>query len=147
RPLTEDEVEPFNWAAAERGRSVTVTEWVDGQERQHAWCRTVIDWFADVDLLVTPTAGCPPLTTAELEPPAGTPWKAGRIHALIGAFTLPFNATGQPAISLPLGQTAAGLPVGVQLVAGMEREDLLLRLAAQFEEAMPWVHRRSDAID
>ena len=85
------------------------------------------------------TAGSTP---TELEPPAGTPWKAGRTHARIGAFTLPFNATGQPAISLPLGQTAAGLPVGVQLVAGMGRDDLLIRLAAQFEQAMPWAHRR-----
>ncbi|MEO1060353.1 MAG: amidase [Actinomycetota bacterium] len=142
RPLTEDEVEPFNWAAAERGRSVTVTEWVDGQEAQQAWVASVLDWFADLDVLVTPTAGCPPLTTAELEPPAGRPWKIGRVHARIGAFTLPFNATGQPAISLPLGQTATGLPVGVQLVAGMGREDLLLRLAARFEEATPWADRR-----
>lgn len=142
RPLTEDEVEPYNWAAAERGRSVTVTDWVDGQERQQAWVRAVLDWFAAFDLLVTPTAGCPPLTTAELEPPPATPWKAGRIHARIGAFTLPFNVTGQPAISLPLGQTAAGLPVGVQLVAGMGRDDLLIRLAAQFEQAMPWAQRR-----
>ena len=144
RPLTEDEVEPYNWTAAERGRSVTVSEWVDGQERQQAWVRMVLDWFEAFDLLVTPTAGCPPLTTAELEPPQGTPWKAGRTHARIGAFTLPFNATGQPAISLPLGQTAAGLPVGVQLVAGMGRDDLLIRLAAQFEQAMPWADRRPE---
>lgn len=142
RPLTEDEVEPFNWAAAERGRSVTVTDWVDAQERQQAWVRTVVDWFADLDVLVTPTAGCPPLTTAELEPPEGTPWKVGRTHARIGAFTLPFNVTGQPAISLPLGRTSSGLPLGVQLVAGMGRDGLLLRLAAQFEEAMPWADRR-----
>lgn len=142
RPLTEDEVEPYNWAAAERGAGLLATEWVAVEEQQQAWVRRVLDWFAGYDLLVTPTASCPPLTTAELEPPAEKPWRVGRTYGRIGQFTLPFNVTGQPAISLPLHETDAGLPVGVQLVAGMGREDVLLRLAARLEEAMPWRHRR-----
>jgi amidase len=56
-------------------------------------------------------------------------------------FTLPFNATGQPAITLPLCATDDGLPVGIQFVAGMGREDLLIRLAAELEVAMPWAGR------
>lgn len=52
-------------------------------------------------------------------------------------FTQPFNITGQPAISLPLHWTPEGLPVGVQLVAEMRREDLLIRVASQLELARP----------
>ena len=57
------------------------------------------------------------------------------------AFTSSFNVTGQPAISLPLHWNDAGLPIGVQLVAAYGREDVLIRLASQLEQAQPWADR------
>ena len=56
-------------------------------------------------------------------------------------FTPPFNLSGQPAINVPVEWTDAGLPVGVQLVAGYGREDVLLQVASQLESAKPWAHR------
>ncbi len=56
--------------------------------------------------------------------------------------TVPFDITGQPAISLPLSWNRDGLPIGVQLVAAYGREDVLLRVAAQLETAQPWADRR-----
>lgn len=141
RPLTEDEVEPYNWAAAERGRSMPAVDWIGALERQQEWSMSVIEWMADFDLLVTPTSGTPPLPTDELRPPIDKPWKISATYALIGLFTLPFNVTGQPAISLPLHWTDGGLPVGVQLVANMGHDPLLLTLAADLEQAMPWRDR------
>jgi amidase len=60
----------------------------------------------------------------------------------VSPFTVPWNITGQPAVSLPLHMTPDGLPVGVQLVAAYGREDLLFRLGAQIEQAAPWFDRR-----
>jgi amidase len=60
------------------------------------------------------------------------------------AFTILFNLTGLPAISLPLHRTAEGVPIGVQLVAGPWDEATLIRLASALEEAAPWADRRPD---
>jgi amidase len=57
-------------------------------------------------------------------------------------YTAQFNVTGQPAISLPLWWNDAGLPIGVQFVAPVGREDLLIRLACELEAANPWDERR-----
>ena len=95
----------------------------------------------EFDLLVTPTMAIEP-------PPVGL---LAQVHAepefppmeivAMAAFTALFNITGQPAVSLPLHVAPSGLPVGVQIVAGALRDDLLLRVAAQLEAADPWIDR------
>jgi amidase len=142
REVGPEDIEPYNWAAAERGKTLTAVEWGRALEQQQAWAVAVANWFAGYDLLLTPTSGCPPLPTDELWPAPEAPWRIGRTYGRIGRFTLPFNVTGHPAISLPLHWSDDGLPVGTQLVAHMGREDLLLQVAAELEQAAPWVHRR-----
>ena len=60
-------------------------------------------------------------------------------------FTPPFNTSGLPAIGLPLAWTAEGLPVGVRLVAGYGREDVLIRVASRLEQAKPWARSEAGA--
>jgi amidase len=136
--LGEEDVEPNTWTLAEAGRSTTAVSYLAAVQRMHAWSRRVAQWWADgFDLLVTPTIAAPPPRIGELSAPGS----AERVYALM-SFTPQFNMTGQPAVSLPLAWSAAGLPIGVQLVADFAREDLLIRVAAQIERARPWSHRR-----
>ena len=61
----------------------------------------------------------------------------------MAAFTATFNITGQPAVSLPMHWSDAGLPIGVQFVGGPWQESLLVRVASQLELAWPWSERRA----
>jgi Asp-tRNA(Asn)/Glu-tRNA(Gln) amidotransferase A subunit family amidase len=135
RPLTEDDVEPATWGAARFGRTVTGVQYATGVDRLRERAAEIERWWLDDgwDLLLTPTVPGP-------APPIGA-----APHADPMLFTSPFNGTGQPAISLPLHESADGLPIGVQLVAAHGREDLLLRVAAQLERALPWTGRHPQA--
>lgn len=137
-----DEVEPETWAYANMGRAVTAAQYIQASLWLNVYSRRMASWWASgFDLLVTPTLGAPPPRIGEL---AGSPddplANMDRVLALI-PFTPPFNITGQPAISLPLHWNAGGLPIGVQLVAAYGREDVLIRVAAQLEQAQPWSAR------
>ena len=139
RPVTEDDVEPATWFSAERGRQTPGTDLLKTQNAQQLFGRAMASWWADGwDLLLTPTTARPAPVIGEL---ISTPDNvlASFINSMpFGTFTLPFNLTGQPAISIPMGQTATGLPLGVQLIAAYAREDLLLQVAAQLEATNPW---------
>jgi amidase len=141
RPLVQDDVEPFNWALAEMGGAVSARDYLRTVDWLFAYTRRVASWWASGwDLLLTPTLPEPPWTLGGFH--GIDPMLAGLRAQSLCAFTGPFNMTGQPAISLPLAWNAAGLPIGVQLVAAYGREDVLLRVAAQLEAARPWAGRR-----
>jgi amidase len=141
-PIGPDDVEPSNWALAERARSMSLVDAVAESEAMWSWTRRVAAWWADgFDVLVMPTMPSPafPLGVASPDRP---PEEAMPIIGRAASLTSAWNITGQPAISLPLGQSDGGLPIGVQCVAAYGREDVLLRLAAQLEAAAPWAGRR-----
>jgi amidase len=143
RAIGPDDVEPITWVFAQMGRAVSAPRYIATIDALHAYSRRMASWWASgFDLLLTPTLGEPPPAIGALVPPRNDPM-AGMAKSLgLIPFTPPFNVTGQPAISLPLHWNAEGLPIGVQLVAAYGREDLLIRVAAQLEEARPWVGRR-----
>jgi amidase len=142
RPATRDDVEPYLWSTTELP-SATADEYIAAQQWLLRWRRRVVQWWsAGFDLLLTPTVWEPPATLESMTPVEG---KLAELFAKVMRhvfFTRPFNLTGQPAISLPMHWTPEGLPVGVQLVAAFGREDLLIRIASQIEQAQPWVSRR-----
>ncbi|HEY3688609.1 MAG TPA: amidase [Streptosporangiaceae bacterium] len=143
RPVTADDVEPVNWALAEQAREVAALDYVQALEDRTLLRRAVQQWWADgFDLLLTPTLGEPPARIGAFAGDADDQLAMAMRSGRAVTFTQLFNVTGQPAISLPLHWSADGLPIGVQLVAAYGREDVLLRVAHQLEEARPWADRR-----
>jgi amidase len=139
RPVELEELEPRNAELVRAGRRhsavehVLAVQWIDSFRRRMAeW------WDRGYDLLLAPSLGVAPFELGWL-PPHDLSVAGGRTARAV-AYTSPFNATGQPAVSLPLHMSRSGLPVGVQLVAAAGREDLLVRLAAQVEGARPFRH-------
>lgn len=142
RPLGEDDLEADNLTLARWGRSLSAADYLAAVNWLHAWSRRVVSWWLPLDdsepfdLLLTPTIATPPPLLGHLTGPgSGT-----RLREML-QYTAQFNVTGQPAISLPLVWSAAGLPIGVQFVAAPWREDVLIRLAVQLEQTRPWAGR------
>jgi amidase len=134
RAIGPEQVEASTWASAQQGRTYSAVQVHAAAQRLVAGVGRCPEWWAaGFEVLVTPTLQAPP-------PRLGLP--PDQQAAAFGLFTMPWSITGQPALSLPLHWTADGLPVGVQFVAGYGREDVLLRLGAQLEQARPWAHRR-----
>ncbi len=139
---TAEAFEPTTWALAEAGKNVSAADLMGILAYQQGSARATAAWWeSGFDLLLTPTLGEPPPELGQFKPTPDDPTAPLQRAVPTGGFTAVWNATGQPAISLPLHWNDAGLPVGVQLVAPFGGEDVLLRVAAQLEEARPWADR------
>jgi amidase len=140
-----DNLDPDTLYWLDRARGVSATDYVVALEDMDAFTRAFAGWWGHghdggYDVLVTPVTG----TVTPKLGALGMDSARLKTSMLWWPFTAYFNLAGQPAISLPLHWTKdgpAGLPVGVQLGAAYAREDVLIRLAAQLEEARPWSGR------
>ena len=133
------DVEGDNLAFRAIGDRTGAPAYVEAVSWLHEWARRVQAWWHrdGHDLLLTPTLAVPPPPIGYLsDPDLG----GARVRDVL-QYTAQFNITGQPAVSLPLHWTEGGLPVGVQLVAPYGREDLLIRVSSQLEQAQPWTGR------
>jgi amidase len=134
-------------ACYEYGRGLSALELAKAMGRANELARSVGEFFTRWDLLVTPTVNVPPLPLGYLDANNPSFDAEGWIRRIfdVCSFTPLFNLSGTPAISLPLGLTRGGLPIGVQLAAPMCEEARLIRVGSQLESAMPW-HMRQPAV-
>jgi amidase len=144
RPVGPDDFDEWTWFLVERGRRMSAASYLLACEWFNEFSRAVSGWWSDgFDVLVTPTLAQPaPRLGIFKMHPGEHPRDIGIRLNEVSPFTVPWNIAGLPAISLPLHMTGDGRPVGVQFVAAYGREDVLLRLAAQIEQAAPWADRR-----
>ena len=109
--------------------------------RLQAIARRTVAFWSEFDVVLTPTLALPPVPIGWQEAVEGSIEQLLR-NTVFTPFTAIANLTGLPAISLPLHWSAEGLPIGVQAIGPPAGDALLLRLAAQVEEARPWADRR-----
>jgi aspartyl-tRNA(Asn)/glutamyl-tRNA(Gln) amidotransferase subunit A len=124
----------------ETGQKISAVEFIQAANVRRTLNDVFREFFAFHDLLLTPTLAAPPLPIGQnvYEEIAGKP--VGPLGWL--AFTFPINMIGYPAITVPAGWTASGLPVGLQIVGPRFADAAVLRAAAAFEARQPWADRR-----
>ncbi len=124
--IPEDLLEPTTAFLAARGRALSAADLLEAREHGQHWSRRLLAWWADggYDLLVLPTLPVPPPAHGETD------------DLQMLSYVAPFNYSGQPAASVPAAMHD-GLPIGVQLVAPLYREDLIFAAALQLESDLP----------
>jgi amidase len=145
RPLVEDDVESGTWAVSRLSEQLGATDYVTAVKTIHAVGRELAEHLQDYDAIVSPTMATAPLPLGILS--LSNPNPAEQTPALMKTtgYTQLANATGHPAMSVPLYWNEDGLPIGIQFLGRMDDESTLFRLAGQLESARPWFDRRPDS--
>ncbi len=141
------------------GEVLSASEYAQAARALQIDARKIGEFFEQYDILLTPTLSRPPIPIGSLQPSASkqvlmnlvartnSSWLLKSMHTIetlakevfnFTPYTAPFNVTGQPAMSVPLYWNESGLPIGMQFVSKMGREDTLFQLAGQLESARPW---------
>jgi amidase len=140
-PVDETLMTPLNRGLAERARATSAADYARAVGWLQLLARRIVAFWEDIDVVLTPTLAMPPVPIGWQDAVTG-PIEQLRRNTEFTPFTAVANLTGQPAMSLPLGWTETGLPIGVQAIGPPAGDALLLSLAAQIEAAQPWAERR-----
>jgi amidase len=143
RDPTEEDVEPLTWMLYERAHTQDTITYLTAQARLQSVARSLVSSLDALDLVLTPVLARPPVPIGEIHGRGPDPWGNYQRSGHFTPFTAICNVTGQPAIALPLYQSDEGLPLGVQLIGRPLSEDVVLSVAAQLEQALPWAERLS----
>lgn len=141
REISNETLEQVNLWVLEKGRSHSAIDMANAMNALNIICRDIANFFETYDILVTPGLGTPP-------PPLGYMFADNAGNEVwdrmrkFTPFTHIFNGTGQPAISVPAMLNDEHVPIGIQLVGKYAEDGLLISLAAQLEEARPWISDR-----
>ncbi len=147
RPLGPELVEGVGRGALAHARTLDPTRYLQAVGEIHAFGRQMAGFFADgPDILLTATLAEPPARVGRFghatEDYVGYRTGPEGIFAY-SPFCAPFNASGQPAVSLPLGWSSDGLPIGIHLAAAFGQDETLIALSAEIERAAPWGAKRA----
>ena len=136
----EDTLEATTLACYRFGKELRADQLLRALDTMNRISRSVAPFFIDHDVLMTPTTAAPALPLGTLNANDSELDAIGwsKMTFDYAPFTPLFNMTGQPAVSLPLGRARDGLPIGIQVAGRFGREDILLSLARQLEQANPW---------
>jgi amidase len=142
KTITSAHIEPLTWALYEMGLKQSASAYLISLSFLQRVARDIARFFLKYDVWLTPTLSEPPLPLGSFDSPPENPLQGLRRAEQFVPFTPICNATGQPAMSIPLYWNPEGLPVGVHFIGRFGDEATLFRLAAQLESARPWANRK-----
>lgn len=142
RAPAEDDMEPLAWASYRAAKNLTASQIGTGLQNLRLGSRQVLALWREFDVLLSPVTLAPPPRIGHLDPVNVEPREFNKRQSLIFGYTPPYNMTGQPSFSLPLGQSSDGLPIGMMFTGRFGDEATLFRLAGQLEQARPWNARK-----
>ena len=142
QPARPDQVERISWLTAEHGRKTGAAEYMRAIQTAHRIGRQMAAFHADWDVLLTPGLATSPVKLGWINTATDDLQEYWRRVFAFSPFTVWCNLSGQPALMLPLGQDADGIPSASQLIGRYGDEATLFRLGSQLEAARPWFYRK-----
>lgn len=142
RAARRGEVETVTWETGQLGEKLTAADYVRATQMAHKLGRQMAAFHTQWDALLTPGLGTLPPPIGWIDMMMDDVHEYWRRVFAFSPFTVWFNLTGQPAMVLPIGRSATGFPIAVQLVARFGDEATLFRLGGQLEAARPWFDRK-----